>query len=174
MSLMSCVSCCRFLDRVSLRSCWTCRLFSWFTLSLFFTLLNCFHMLAWNPEKCFIMEYNRVCPAVCASHGPGYQNVADITVPCDNEVNQVPMFESGGASRWLCGSLDAQKCVCNGHLFLRTQSQQKVSARVLLSHAVGSKYWWPCSAVAPDMGIEVNKSNLSLFSVAWMVLMRTW
>ena len=41
-SLMSCVSCCRFLVSVSLRSCWTCGLFSLFTLSFFFTLLGCF------------------------------------------------------------------------------------------------------------------------------------
>ena len=41
------------------------------------------------------MEHNVVCPAICTSHDPGYQNIADVTVLCDNEVDPVPMFGSG-------------------------------------------------------------------------------
>ena len=32
-------------------------------------------LLFCNPEGCFAMEHNMVSPAVCASHGPGYQDV---------------------------------------------------------------------------------------------------
>ena len=36
-----------------------------------------------------------VSPAVCASHGSGYQDVANVTAPSDDEVDQVSVFGLG-------------------------------------------------------------------------------
>ena len=51
-----------------------------------------FPLLSCNPEGCFTTEHDVVSPAVCASHGPGYEDVADVTALCDDKVGEVSVF----------------------------------------------------------------------------------
>ena len=58
-----------------------------------------------------------VSPAVCTSHGPGYKDVTDVMAPCDDKVNQVPVFGSGMHSGGFVDLWLFVERIHNGQLF---------------------------------------------------------
>ena len=95
------------------------------------------------------MKHDVVSPAVCASHSPGYQDVADVTAPCDDEVDQVPVFGLGMHS---CCFMDLwlfEECIRNGQLLFR----HKVSRRVRGS------FPFPCHGVPALMAMRCSCSR---------------